>query len=73
MKDAANINTNTSKNVSVNRFAEYFKAINNPDDAFFQADEAVLYFQERLLLSEIQVKFSEPDVEITREEISKSI
>ena len=40
---------------------------------FFQADEAVLYFQERLLLNEIQVKFSEPDAEITREEISKSI
>ena len=35
LKDAANINTNTSKNVSANRFVEYFKAINNPDDAFF--------------------------------------
>ena len=35
LKDATNINTNTSKNVSADRFAKYFKAINNPDDAFF--------------------------------------
>ena len=46
LKDAANINTNTSKNISANRFAEYLKAINNPDDAFFQPDEDVIYFQE---------------------------
>ena len=40
---------------------------------FFQPDEDVIYFQERLLNSEIQVMFSELDVEITRKEISKSI
>ena len=73
LKEAANISTGMTKSISANRFAEYFKAINNPDDAFFQPDEEVIYFQERFLDSEIQVMFSELDVEITREEILKSI
>ena len=74
LKDATNINTNTSKNVSADRFAKYFKAINNPDDAFFFSQtKKYFFFQERLLNSEMQVMFSEVDVEITREEISKSI
>ena len=39
---------------------------------FFQPDEEVIYFQESFLESEIQVMFSEVDVEITRDEILKS-
>ena len=35
LKEAANISTGMTKSISANRFAEYFKAINNPDDAFF--------------------------------------
>ena len=73
LKEAANINTGMTKSISAHRFAGYFKVINNPDDAFFQPDEEVIYFQERFLDSEIQVMFSELDVEITREEILKSI
>lgn len=73
LKNAANITTCTSKSLSVNNFTEYFKAINNPDNAFFQPDEEVIYFNERFLNSEIQVMFSELDIEITREEILQSI
>ena len=73
LQETANISTGMTKSISANRFAEYFKAINNPDDAFFQPDEEVIYFQERFLDSEIQVMFSELDVEITRKEILKSI
>ena len=47
LKDAANVNNSTSRNISSNQFAEYFKAINNPEDIFFQPDEEVIFFQER--------------------------
>ena len=73
MKDAANLNTGTTKNISSNKFAEYFKAINNSDDIFFQPDEEFRFFQERFLDTEIQMMFSELDIEITRDEILKSI
>ena len=73
LKDAANTHIRTPKGLSINTFAEYFKSINNPDSVFFQPDEDILYFQQRFLDSEIQEMFSELDVEITREEIIKSI
>ena len=59
--------------ISSNQFAEYFKAINNPDDIFFQPVEEVIFFQEKFLDIEIQVMFSELDAEISKEEILKSI
>ena len=43
------------KNITSNSFSEYFKAINNPDDQFFQSDEDIIYFNERFLNTEIQV------------------
>ena len=73
LKDATNTHTCTPKGLSTNTFAEYFKSINNPESVFFQPDKDVLYFQQRFLDSEIPVMFSELDVEITREEIIKSI
>ena len=73
IKDAANGDKGKAKTISANRFAEYFKAINNPEDAFFQLDEDGIYFQERFLDGEVQVIFSELDVEIKREEILKAI
>ena len=36
-----------SKNISIVDFEDYFKAINNPEDPFFQPDEDILYFNER--------------------------
>ena len=73
LKDAANTHTRTPKSLSTDTFVEYFKSINNPDSVFFQPDKDILYFQQRCLDSEIQVMFSELDVEITREEIITSI
>ena len=73
LKNAANMNTGVAKNISSNKFAEYFKAINNPDDIFFQPDEEFRFFQERFVDTEIQVMFSELNVEITISEILKSI
>ena len=35
-------------------FEVYFKAVNNPDDPFFQPDEDVLYFNERFVRDEFQ-------------------
>lgn len=45
------------------------KAINYPNSEFFQSDEEIIYFQKRFLNTELQVMFSELDVEITRDEI----
>ena len=73
LKDAANLNSGAAKNISSNEFAENFKAINNPDNIFFQPDEVFRFFQERFLDNEIQVMFSELDIEITGDEILKSI
>ena len=39
-------------NLSATDFANYFKSINNPNDLFFQADDDILYFNERFLNSE---------------------
>ena len=73
LKDAANTHAHTPKGLSANTLAEYFKSINNPDSVFFQSDEDILYFQQRFLDSEIQIMFLELDIEITRDEIIKSI
>ena len=35
LKDATNIDTNKTNSISADKFAEYFKAVNNPDDAFY--------------------------------------
>ena len=61
------------KNLSADIFAEYFKAINDPEDQFYQADDDVLEFNRRFLNSESQVMFAELDVEITTQEIIKGI
>lgn len=63
----------SSSNVSADNFASYFKAINNPENHFYQADEDILYFNDRYLDGELQVMFAELDIEITLEEIDKSI
>ena len=62
-----------SKNISITDFENYFKAVNNPDDPFFQPDEDILYFNERFLKSETQIMFDELNGIITVEEISRSI
>lgn len=39
--------TGTSKNLNSQHFADYFKAINNPESRFFQVDEDILYYNDR--------------------------
>ena len=61
------------KRLSVDNFDVYFKAINNPEDSFFQADDDILYFNERFLNDDAQVIFDELNVEITTREYHKAI
>ena len=44
LKDAANLNTSAAINISSNKFAEYFKATNNPDDNFFSRMKNLDFF-----------------------------
>ena len=62
-----------SKVLSADIFGRYFKAINDPQSPFYQADEDIIQFNERFLNSEAQVMFGELDVEITQIEILKAI
>ena len=48
LKNAANLNTGVAKNISSNKFAEYFKAINNPDDIFFSRMKNLDFFKKGL-------------------------
>ena len=71
LKQAANLKNKNS--VSVDQFTEYFRSINDPNDRFYQADEDVLFFNERYLRGEIQIMFDELNVTISLEEIRKGI
>ena len=62
-----------SRSLSAQKFADYFRAINDPNTAFYQADEDVIFFNERYFNSEVQIMFSELDEEISVEEIKKAI
>ncbi|KAL4233737.1 hypothetical protein ACF0H5_008417 [Mactra antiquata] len=57
-------------NITVTEFSKYFKAINDPESRFFQADEDVLHFNDRFLNNEFQVMFSELDNPISTHEVS---
>ena len=59
--------------LSANNFFDYFKAVNNPEDRFFQPDDDVLHFNERVVHGEFQVMFQELDAEITVYEINKVV
>lgn len=65
--------SNGPKKLSSQHFASYFKAINNPEGRFFQADDDILFFNERYLNGELDVMFHELDVEISLGEIRKGI
>ena len=65
--------SSSSKKVTSQHFAAYFKAINDPEGRFFQADEDVLYYNERYVRGELEIMFQELDAEITINEIKKGI
>ena len=52
---------------------EYFQAVNNPDDHFYQADEDILQFNERYVNDEMDIMFLELDLPISLEEIQNGI
>ena len=65
--------SSASKKVTSQQFAAYFKAINDPEGRFFQADEDDLYYNERYVRGGLEIMFQELDAEITISEIKKGI
>ena len=61
------------KNLSADHFHDYFKAINNPSDPFFQPEDDIVYFNEHFLKSEMEIIFDELNTTITETEICKAI
>ena len=47
--------SDSPKTLKSQHFANYFKAMNNPDSRFFQADEGVLLYNERYVQGELGV------------------
>ena len=70
LKQSAHIK---SPDIPVSSFEEYFKAVNNPEDPFFQVDEYIVHFNERFVRDEFQVMFHELDTDVSLEEINKRI
>jgi len=70
LKNASHVKTST---IPLSTFEEYFKAINNPNDHFFNPDEDILHFNERFVNDEFQTMFNELDIEITVNDITKGI
>ena len=56
------VSQNTPQSISSEKFAKYFKYINNPEDSYFQADEDIVYFNDRFLNLEMQIMFDELNV-----------
>ena len=48
-----------SSNIDTGTFVQYFNAVNNTEDQFYQADEDVLEFNERYLDGELQIMFDQ--------------
>ena len=71
LKQSANLNKKCS--IDAKRFSEYFQAISDPNDRFYQADEDILYFNERYMQGELQVMFEELNLLISVEEIMKGV
>ena len=71
LKQAANKNMKHS--ISSKQFADYFKAINDPGDRFFQIDEDILFFNEQYVRGEFQIMFDELNGEILRTELLTAI
>jgi hypothetical protein len=57
------------KNITADMFSKYFKAINNPDDPFYQADEDIIYFNDRFMRQELDVMFEELETPMNFDEI----
>lgn len=60
-------------NIGVDKFSLYFKSIDNIDGRFYEEDEEIIYFNNRFLDGELDETFSELDLNITTDEVLKSI
>lgn len=67
------VHVENKSSVTSEKFAEYFQAINNPNDTFYQADDDILFFNERYIRGEFQVMFEELNAEISLFEIQKAV
>ena len=54
-------------------FEQYFRAVNNPADRFYNPDEDVIYFNERYENNEFSVMFAELNLPFTLQEMLKAI
>ena len=54
-------------------FADYFKAINDPNDVFFHPDDDAILFNESYDNGEFQVMFEELNVDLTEAEILNAV
>ena len=70
LKETAGIK-NTS--VPLSSFEQYFSAVNNPADRFYNPDEDVLYFNERYESNEFSIMFAELNLPLVLQEILKAI
>ena len=66
-------NKNTKQSISSKKFAEYFKAVNDPDDRFYQIDEDILFYNEQYVRGEFQIMFDELNREISKTELTSAI
>ena len=70
LKDASGVK---QSNISLSTFERYFKAVNNPEDRFFIPDDDVLHFIDRYERNEFRVLFDELNLQLSLDEINKSI
>ena len=54
-------------------FEQYFRAVNNPVDRFYNADEDVIFFNEHYERNEFSVMFEELNLSFSHQEILKAI
>lgn len=71
LKDVSHLKSKSS--IDVKMFSEYFQAVNDANDRFYQADEDVLDFNERYMQGEFQVMFDELNTPISMEEIKLGV
>ena len=70
LKETAGIK-NTS--VPLSSFEQYFRAVNNPADRFYNPDEDVIYFNERYENNEFSIMCAELNLPLALQEILKAI
>ena len=61
------------KDIGLTTFTEYFRAINDPNDRFFQADDNVINFNNNILPNELNTMFAELDTPFSADELQKGI